>query len=324
MSEGYDALVARARAEQGRGDHARCEATLRGALAIRPDGDEATFGLGLSLLGQGRYAEGWPLLEPRARLSPGLIPPGPTGYPEWRGEPLAGKSILVLSEQGFGDQIMLARFARTLREHGARVTLACRAPLARLFGPLADAVIPIAPGETVPAGPHDYWTRYFSMPRHLGVTLETLPGEPYLAALKDVPAPPGRVGLAWTASATGALAAQKSLPREAADYFLRQGFVSLQPEDTGARDFADTAAIIAKLDLVISIDTAVAHLAGAMGKPLWVLLPHGADWRWMNGRTDSPWYPSARLLRQASPGDWISVLQPIREAVLSGALPVRR
>lgn len=323
MSEGYDALLERARSEQGRSEHAKAEATLREALALRPGDDQATFGLALSLLGQGRYAEGWPLLEPRARLSPGLIPPGPSTYPEWRGEPLAGKSILVMSEQGFGDQIMLARFARTLRDQGAGVTLACHAPLARLFAPLAEAVVAVTPGERQVVGPHDYWTRYFSLPEHLGVTLETLPAEPYLAALDDAPAPTGRVGLAWAASATGPLAAQKSLPKEAADYFLRQGFVSLQPEATGARDFADTAAIIAKLDLVISIDTAVAHLAGAMGKPTWVLLPHGADWRWMNERADSPWYPSARLLRQATPGDWISVLGPIREAVMSGKLPVR-
>lgn len=323
MSDGFDALIARARSEQGRSRHAQAEATLREALTLRPGDDEATFGLGLSLLGQGRYAEGWPLLEPRARLSPGLIPPGPGGFPEWRGEPLAGKSILVMSEQGFGDQIMLVRFAKALRERGARVTLACHAPLARLFAPLAEAIVAVTPGESRAIGPHDYWTRYFSLPQHLGVTLETLPGEPYLAALHEAPAPVGRVGLAWAASATGPLAAQKSLPKEAADYFLGRGFVSLQPEDTGARDFADTAAIIAKLDLVISIDTAVAHLAGAMGKPVWVLLPHGADWRWMNDRADSPWYPSAKLLRQASPGDWISVLGPIREAVIGGKLRVR-
>jgi tetratricopeptide (TPR) repeat protein len=323
LSDGFDALIARARSEQGRSQHAQAEATLRQALAIRPGDDEATFGLGLSLLGQGRYAEGWPLLEPRARLSPGLIPSGPGSCPEWRGEALAGKSILVMSEQGFGDQIMLVRFAKRLREQGARVTLACQAALARLFEPLADAVVPIVPGESVAVAPHDYWTRYFSLPQHLGATLETLPAEPYLAALDDVPPPAGRIGLAWAASSTGPLAAQKSLPKEAADYFLRRGFVSLQPEDTGARDFADTAAIIDKLDLVISIDTAVAHLAGAMGKPVRVLLPHAADWRWMNGREDSPWYPSAKLMRQASPGDWISVLGPIREAVISGKLRVR-
>ena len=122
----------------------------------------------------------------------------------------------------------------------------------------------------------------------------------------------GGVGLVWQASPTGFNAANKGLPRAVAQRLLDRGAISLQPEDTGAADFADTAAIIARLDLVISIDTAVAHLAGAMGKPCWTLLPYvHCDWRWLRDRGDSPWYPGMKLYRQAQPQDWSQTLDQV-------------
>jgi hypothetical protein len=208
----------------------------------------------------------------------------------------------------------MARFVGSLKARGAaHVTLGCRPVLAPLFATLAgaDAIVPIARGAAAQVATHDYWSRYFSLPEPLGLTLETLPAEPYLSAPTDRLARwagfagRARVGVVWQASPTGFNAANKGLPDDLARRLLDAGAMSLQPDDTGAQDFADTAAIVAGLDLVISIDTSVAHLAGAMGKPCWTLLPAiHCDWRWLRERSDSPWYPSMRLYRQATPRDW--------------------
>jgi hypothetical protein len=223
----------------------------------------------------------------------------------------------------------MARFANSLKARGAAwVTLGCRPALAHLFSTLAgvDAVIPIAVGAAVQVETHDYWSRYFSLPEPLGVTLETLPAQPYLSAPADRRArwargdATARVGFVWQASPTGFNAAHKGLPRDLAQRILDAGAVSLQPEDSDARDFADTAAIIETLDLVISIDTAVAHLAGAMGKRCWTLLPYvHCDWRWLRGRTDSPWYPTMRLYRQSRARDWSeTVHEVLRDLAAAG------
>lgn len=285
-----------------------------------------TFDHGLHLLKKGRYAEGWPLLGVRSKLSPRLIPPFPVAYPEWKGEPLEGRSIIVWLEQGFGDQIMLCRFATQLKERGAgKVTLATRPELRSLLTtvPGVDAVLAVPRGEVTHIVPRNYWTRYFSLPLHLGVTLENLSGAPYLRAPEGVEPPcpiTGKVGLVWRSSVTGSLAARKSLPQKLADRILALGAMSLHPEDTGAKDFAETAAIIDRLELVVTVDTAVAHLAGAMGKPVWVLLPHKADWRWLEDRTDSPWYASATLWRQAKEGDWSGPVSGIVDRLSAGEI----
>jgi hypothetical protein len=305
-------LLGAANAEAGYTELAEHE--FRDALAAKPGDGVTELALASLYLSVGRYAEGWPLMAARADLYPGVVPPITVNFPEWRGEPLAGKSVLVWVEQGFGDQIQMARFANSLKTLGAaRVTLGCRPALADLFSTLAgaDATIPIAVGGAVKVGIHDYWSRYFSLPEPLGVTLETLPAQPYLSAPAERRARwagfgnGARVGLAWQASPTGFNAANKGLPDALAQRLKDAGAVSLQPEDTGAEDFADTAAIIGGLDLVISIDSAVAHLAGAMGKPCWTLLPYvHCDWRWLRGRSDSPWYPTMKLYRQIAPRDW--------------------
>ncbi|MGA0605806.1 glycosyltransferase family 9 protein [Phenylobacterium sp. VNQ135] len=276
--------------------------------------DGERFQQGQALLREGRWAEGWPLLDTRVRLAPDLVPPGPATYPEWMGEPLEGRSILVWIEQGLGDQIMFGRFATLLKARGAgRVTLVCRPPVAPVLEtiPGVDAVVAIPVNGSAPIPRHQLWTRYFSLPARLGITLETLPSDPYVRAPHPRPAGQG-FGLVWRTSVTGGVAHAKTLPEAQARRLAELGAVSLHPEDTGARDLGETADIISGLRLVVSVDTAVAHLAGAMGKPVWILLHRPADWRWLDeARTDSPWYPSARLFRQKTPGDWEPVVSQV-------------
>jgi tetratricopeptide (TPR) repeat protein len=312
-------LLGVALAEAGRTDLA--EAEYRTALALRPGDEPALLALGGLCLSMGRYAEGWPLLDVRVTLHPGLVPQISLSFPEWKGEPLTGKSILVWVEQGFGDQIQMARFTRELKALGAsRITLGCRPPLAHLFSTLesVDVVIPVAAKAKISVETHDYWIRCFSLPGRLGMTLETLPGQPYLSAPADRRArwadyaKGARAGLVWQVSTTGFNARHKVLPDQLARRLLDRGVISLQPEDTGAQDFADTAAIIEGLDLVISVDTATAHLAGAMGKPCWTLLPYvHCDWRWLRARTDSPWYPTMRLYRRTDPQGWTQTVDRV-------------
>ena len=304
---------------------AEAERELREALALAPGDKPTELALGGLLLSVGRYAEGWPLLRARGEVNPGVVPKMTAlAFPEWTGEPLAGKSILVWVEQGFGDKIQMARFVALLRAQGAQVTLGCNPPLTHLFSTLAgvDRLVPISVGESITVDRHDFWTRYFSLPDYLAITLETLPAAPYLAAPDDRRAKwagfapqvgrPARIGLVSQASPTGFNAGNKGLRPEDARRLTDLGAISLHPEDTGAADFADTAAILETLDLVISIDTSVAHLAGAMGKPCWTLLPFNkCDWRWLRDRSDSPWYPTMRLYRAGKPFDWTPTIDAV-------------
>lgn len=316
---GLTRMLGRAYGEAG--EVALAEQAYLKALAADPGDASAQLALGGVYLSVGRYAEGWPLIGARVALNPDVVPPLALPYPEWRGEPLDGRSILIWVEQGFGDKIQFARFAGILKARGAgRVSLGCSPGLTHLFSTLAgvDTLIPIGVGASAEVARHDYWSRYFSLPEHLRITLQTLPAEPYLAAPTDRRAAwagfagGARVGLAWRASPTGFNGANKGLPDSLAQRLLDLGAVSLDPADTGATDFADTAAIIETLDLVISIDTSVAHLAGAMGKPCWTLLPAiHCDWRWLRDRADSPWYPTMRLYRQKTPRDWSGTVERV-------------
>lgn len=309
-------LLANLYFEMGRLDAAELE--YRTALAFQPGNGSASLGLAGLLLSQGRFREGWPLMEARIALNPDLVPAIEVRFPEWRGEALAGKSILVWYEQGLGDQIQFSRFAQNLKAQGAaHVALGCRPPLVDLLRTAegVDEIVPAPRGAAVSVKSYDFWSRYFSLPGHLGVTLDTLPTRPYLSAPEDRRERWrgfGGVGLAWRASPSGFNARNKNVPDDLARRLLDLGAVSLHPEDTGVSDFADTAAIMEQLDLVISIDTSVAHLAGAMGKPCWTLLPRlHCDWRWLRDRWDSPWYPSMRLYRQTRPFDWDPVIDRV-------------
>jgi hypothetical protein len=271
------------------------------------------------LLGLGQYAEAWPLLEARAQLAAGQVRPN-LPYPEWDGRPI--RSLTVWDEQGSGDTIQFARFIPDLAARGITVTLFARPELADLFTGLGATVVRAEGKMQIPIA--DAWAMIGSLPHRLGVTLETLPAQSgYLTASDERRAkwagklrPGARVGVVTKGKPGHANDANRSLPYAATAFLLSMpGAESLLPGETRLPlgDFADTAAVIEQLDLVISVDTAVAHLAGAMGKPTWLLLPWlSEDWRWLHdGRTDSPWYPSMTLYRQARPGDWAGVLDAV-------------
>ena len=290
----------------------------RAALVREPGRADLETNLATLLLGLGRYAEAWPLLEARATLRTGSVRPD-LPYPEWDGRPVG--SLTIWDEQGFGDAIQHSRFIPALVARGIAVTLVVRPELCALLSGLGAAVIPAEGRLRVPLA--DAWAMMGSLPGRLGVTLESLAGgQPYLAPAPDRRAkwagrigPSARIGVVARGKAVHANDAQRSLPYEGADFLHSlPGAVSLEPEGPlPLDDFADTAAVIEQLDLVIAVDTAVAHLAGAIGKPCWVLLPYlGPDWRWLyDGRTDSPWYPSLRIYRQPAPRDWASVLRAV-------------
>jgi tetratricopeptide (TPR) repeat protein len=278
---------------------------LEAALALDPGRDKARLDLGYVRLAQGDYARGWPLYETRKRIpsqnAQPLERPG-----EWAGEPLRGRSILLWPEQGFGDQIQFARFAPLLAAEGAAVTLAAPEPLAALFGTLGVEVVPL--GEPPQ---RDAWSLLGSVPGRLGVGLETLPARPYLQAPDDRRAkwaghaPAGAVGVAWRGRATHPNDRNRSLASPETLAPLQAAGATLIDLTEPVGDFADLAAIVEQLDLVVTVDTALAHLAGALGKPCFVLLPWlRTDWRWLRDRGDSPWYPSLRLFRQPRHGDW--------------------
>jgi Flp pilus assembly protein TadD len=319
------------------------EAYYRQALALKPGCVKTRFNFSLLLLSLGRLSEAWPLHEARyhAEQTDRLVAFPKLPFPQWQGEPLAGKAVLVWQEQGYGDEIQFCRLVPLLKAHGAtRVGLACKPPLAPLLKTLdgLDAVHPEQPGQAFEG--YDCWTFLLSIPLHCGLELDNLPAKlPYLRPLPDrigewqtrLPKDRPRVGLVWKGYAEHGNDANRSLPGLAtlAPLWTVPGvaFVSLQkgageeesrqPPDglalthlgSALRDFADTAAIAAQLDLVICVDTAAAHLCGALAKPCWVLLPHiQPDWRWLRGREDSPWYPGVlRLFRQGQAESWADV-----------------
>jgi tetratricopeptide (TPR) repeat protein len=286
---------------------AEAEAALRQALAADPHNVPVRHTLGMTLLQLGRYTEGWPFYEARHEIKPPVGPP----LPRWQGEPLAGKRILVVAEQGLGDQILLSRFIGLLAGRAAEVVFATPRVLTPLFASLPARVVHPTSWDAVPA---DVWTPLGSVPRWLeaGPADAPAPTLPVLAASWE----PAGAGLMLDGAKANANANRLPGPGVARAIRGLANFVDLRPEATGAQDFAGTAAIMSGLERVVTVDTAVAHLAGAMGKPCWILMPRPAiDWyaNWHDDRT--PWYPSVRLIRQRSPGDWAGVIADLAQVL---------
>jgi hypothetical protein len=289
---------------------AEAEAELRRAVELAPETARSRHALGFVLLRRGRYAEGWPLYEAR-HATPQIGTARPDlPYPQWRGEDLAGQGLLIFGEQGFGDQIMAARFAPWLAASGVDVTLLCHPLLTRLFAGLGVRVVGMSGSVEFPSPAA--FVMSGDLAGRAGMTPETLPNAPYL---RGDPGGQGRGGLGVVVRGNPGHIndRSRSLPPELGARLLAlPGARSLAPEDTGAADFQATADLIAGLDLVITVDTAVAHLAGAMGKPVWILIPRlMTDWRWGETGETTPWYPSARLYRQEALGDWTAVIDRI-------------
>lgn len=298
------------------------------ALALDPAHAEARCNRALALLLTGRFSEGFAEYEWRWR-KPGFPKMRDLPAPAWEGELLSGKTILLHAEQGLGDTIHFARYAPRVKARGGHVVFECPPSLARLLRTVEELDVVVAQGEPLPA--FDVHAPLLSLPRIFKTTPETIPGAvPYLTAPKTKPVLPPRagrrrIGIAWAGNPANVNDRKRSVdPALFAPLLARADIVILQvgPEhtpvargilsgaiDIGDRlvDFAATAAVLAELDLVITVDTALAHLAGALAVPVWTLVPFRPDWRWQRDRTDSPWYPSMRLFRQERRGDWSPV-----------------
>lgn len=344
----HDALnnLGNALREQGR--FADSLASYEQALALKPDLAQARKNRGMAWLRMGQWDRGWAEYEWRWRCEDS--PPHGFQQPLWDGSSLAGRTILLHTEQGLGDAIQFIRYAPLVKQRGGTVILECQPALAPLFSPAAGIDQLVPRGEKLP--PYDVYAPLLSLPHLLGAHDPAAVGQsPYLAAdpalvdewRQELSSIPGRkIGINWQGNPQHAKDAQRSLPLA---HFLPLAeipgvrLISLQknvgseqlqqlssPEavldlgpllDNEHGAFVDTAAVLASLDLLITSDTAVAHLAGALGARVWVVLPFSPDWRWLLDRADSPWYPTMRLFRQRKPGDWPEVFGRIAKELIS-------
>jgi len=316
------------------------------ALALDPDHAEAHANRAVLLLLLGRFEEGWREYEWRWKVDGFTSSPRDLGRPLWDGSELTGETILLHAEQGLGSAIQFVRYVSLVAKRGGQVILECPRPLFGLFSSLTEGTPApvkklIVRGEPLPD--FEIQAPLMSLPRILGTTVDTIPGTvPYLVADPAAaaawrerlgPSARPRVGVVWAGNPAHVNDRNRSMPASNLIPLLENAegsFLSLQMgvaaqdgvrlpagkiKDVGTKigDFADTAAIIANMDLVISVDTAVAHLAGAMGRPTWMLVPHVPEWRWLLDRPDTPWYPTMRLIRQRAPGDWHELMNRVIE-----------
>ncbi len=311
-------------------------AAQRQAIALDPSFVDAQYNHAISLLLDGQLEPGWKFYETRWQLPSN--PPRGFSQPQWTGEALAGRSILLHAEQGLGDMLQMARYVPLVAARGGRVVLEVHPPLVRLLRHLPGVQQAVPLGAPLP--PFDLHCPLFSLPLVFGTRLDTIPAEPYLTADPALE-PPGlfrlrkglRVGLVWggedrigphvnrqrsiTLDRLAPLAAvpgidlyslQKDPDPQAARTAGALGITDLMADVT---DFADTAARVAQLDLIISVDTSTAHLAAAMGKPVWLLSRYSGCWRWLTEGQNSPWYPTLRVYRQTQPADWTTVIDQV-------------
>jgi tetratricopeptide (TPR) repeat protein len=326
---------------------AEAQASCRTGLRLQPEAPGWHANLGRALLLAGQLEEGWKEFGWRLQYHPHFRVRHLLGVPRWSGEAIGDRDILLVAEQGLGDALQFCRYAPQIAARARRTIFLVHPPLVKLLSRLPGGIEIITAGDQPPSA--DLWCPLMSLPHAVGTTLETIPATtPYLTAdpadvarwCERLAGLAGlRVGLCW---AGGNFKGQIDMDRRRSmtlDRLAPLGdisgvqFVSLQkgpPATEAARppagmelhdftedidDFADTAALIENLDLVISVDTAVLHVAGALGKPVWLLNRFDTCWRWLQDRDDSPWYPSLRQFRQPAPGDWESVIGRVRHAL---------
>ncbi len=319
---------------QRQGRYAEALACYGRALALKPGYAEAHFNRSHALLLTGELDEGWQEYEWRfavARYDRNF------DRPLWSGEPLAGQSILIHAEQGLGDTLQFVRYVPAVAERGGRVVLEVPEGLVRLVRTVAGASEVLAAVDPLPA--FDCHCPLLSLPRVFKTNLATIPDAvPYLNvpagvsavwAERIATAPGLKVGVVWAGTTVGVIDLRLLQPLWAVagiswfslqvgngscDISLLDG-VTIADLSPWLTDFAETAAAICHLDLVITVDTSVAHLAGALGRPTWLLLPNPPDWRWLLEREDSPWYPTVRLFRQRKAGDWPGMAREVAAAL---------
>ncbi len=312
------------------------------AIALEPEHFEAHFNASITRLCLGDYREGWKQYEYRWKRKEFARDRRDLPERMWRGEKdLDGKAVLLFSEQGFGDTIQFMRYAPLVAALGARVILVVQRPLI----PLAVTVpgVSLVSGDTEPLPDFDFYCPLLSVPLGFQTEIATIPASiPYIRAQQDRTAKwygklPGghrlRVGICWAGNSIHLNDRNRSIALERFAKILTVpglDFISLQKDvsevqaailnDHGVvqfgqefEDFSDTAAVVAMLDLVVAVDTSIAHLAGAMGKAVALLVPFSPDWRWLLDRTDSPWYPTMRLFRQAAVGEWDGPIERLRQ-----------
>ena len=311
------------------------------AISLRPDFATAHWNQGVALLLSGDMQAGWQKYEWRKRNFAGSFTTLPG--PQWDGGPLDGRTLLVVAEQGLGDTIQFARYLPLLARRGARVILQCAASLVPLLGAMPG--VQACPHGSRPE--YDCWVDQMSLLRLFGTTFGTVPypagylvPDPARAASWEPSLPRGlRIGLVWAGNPLHSNDRRRSMPVTALAPVVAAGRNTLVGLQVGPRardlaklfgvidysgrltDWAATAAVISALDVVITVDTAAAHLAGALGIPVWLMLPHAPDWRWMLGREDTPWYAGMRLFRQERPGDWSGVADRVATALAGIAAP---
>lgn len=325
------------------GVHDVAVAAFEAASSLAPDDTEIGVNRGMSLLRAARFSAGWQAFEQRRRHRDPLEVAGVPILPPLAAAPaLADRTILVFHEQGFGDSLQFLRYVPLLAARGARVLLRMPPELRRIAASVEGCAGVVGPAELV-AG-IDFVLPMMSLPLVFATDLASIPCRiPYLHADPEVIAgwkttlsslPRPWIGLVWAGSPKGGLDHRRSMSFAALTplFDLAAGFVSLQIGAAGSQwappahattldpthrlaDFADTAALVAALDLVISVDTSTAHLAGALGRPVWVIDRFDSCWRWLSGRSDSPWYPTLRLFRQPKPGDWTSAVAGVVAAL---------
>ena len=324
---------------------ARSVPFLQHALALEPNNVTAQFNLAVAYLLQGDYTRGWPAYEARWNYEHLAGTEPQYQQPRWRGEDLKDKIILVVGEQGHGDNIQFVRFLWNLRQMGATVKLQVTDGLIPLLS--RSSIIQQVGRYTDDMGEFDYWVPIMSIPGVLGITLDTmarpvsyLNADPALIQQWQERLGPKtrmRVGLCWSGRRDSWLNQHKAMTFQDVVNMLKANpqyeWVNLQCDATDEEtaelqqlgvkmfpgcvsSFAETAALIMHMDVVVSVDTAVAHLSGALGRPLWLLIQrYSTDWRWLLDRDSSPWYSTARLFRQSDYGDWTSVVKKVSQYI---------